>query len=496
MQGKLTIDPTNQIAKIDDRVFSALIEHLGRGVYDGLYNPGNPHSDENGFRQDVVQAVKDLNIDLIRYPGGNFVSGYNWEDGIGPKNQRPTRLDLAWRSIETNQFGLHEFMKWTQQTGTRPDMAVNLGSRGIDAARNLVEYCNYPGGTYWSDLRRKNGAEKPFNIKTWCLGNEMDGDWQIGHKDAEEYGKLAHETAKVMRLVDPDLDLVVSGSSTREMATFGSWEETVLDHTYDDVQYLSLHRYYDNEENDLHNFLAKSIDFDEFISGIVAVCDAVKARKHSDKTLNLALDEWNVWYHSHKQDDETAPWQNAPHLLEDHYNFEDALMVGTMLITLLKHADRIKIACLAQLVNVIAPIMTDDKGIWLQSIFFPFMQVSKYGRGIALTPNQTADTYDSKDFQDVPYLDSLAVYNPDRQEIVIFAENKGETAMDFSTSIREFSAKSVVEATQFYGYDIKQTNEDQSMAIRSNDQVTLTGNTLSTTLQPLSWNMFRVQVEA
>ncbi|WP_125765855.1 arabinosylfuranosidase ArfA [Levilactobacillus mulengensis] len=494
MQGKLIVDPTNQISKIDDRVFSALIEHLGRGVYDGLYNPDNPLSDANGFRQDVVKAVKDLNIDLIRYPGGNFVSGYNWEDGIGPKDQRPTRLDLAWRSIETNQFGLHEFMNWTKQTGTRPDMAVNLGSRGIDAARNLVEYCNYPGGTYWSDLRKQNGAEEPFNIKTWCLGNEMDGDWQIGHKDAEEYGKLAHETAKVMRLVDPDLDLVVSGSSTREMATFGSWEETVLDHTYDDVQYLSLHRYYDNEENDLHNFLAKSVDFDEFISGIVAVCDAVKARKHSDKTLNLALDEWNVWYHSHKQDDETAPWQQAPHLLEDHYNFEDALMVGTMLITLLKHADRVKIACLAQLVNVIAPIMTDDTGIWLQSIFFPFMQVSKYGRGIALTPKQTADAYDSKDFTDVPYLDSLAVYNPEHHEVMVFAENKGEDAMDFSTELRGFTAQSVIEATQFAGYDIKQTNEDQVMAIEPNDHVTLTDNTLQTTLQPLSWNMFRIQV--
>lgn len=494
MHAKLTIEPSNQIAKIDDRLYSALIEHLGRGVYDGLYNPGNALSDKNGFRQDVVKAVKDLNIDLIRYPGGNFVSGFNWEDSIGPKDQRPTRLDLAWRSIETNQFGLHEFMKWTQQTGTRPDMAVNLGSRGIDAARNLIEYCNFPGGTYWSDLRKKNGAEQPFNIKTWCLGNEMDGDWQIGHKTAEEYGRLAHETAKVMRLVDPDIDLVVSGSSTREMATFGSWEETVLDHTYDDVDYLSLHRYYDNEENDLHNFLAKSIDFDEFISGIVAVCDAVKARKHSDKTLNLALDEWNVWYHSHKQDDETAPWQNAPHLLEDHYNFEDALMVGTMLITLLKHSDRVKIACLAQLVNVIAPIMTTDQGIWLQSIFFPFMQVSKYGRGIALEPKQTSDTYDSKDFKDVPYLDSMAVYNPDQQEIVIFAENKGEQPLDFQTELRDVTADQLVEATQFCGYDIKQTNEDQRMQIQPNDHVALTAHALSTQLAPLSWNMFRIHV--
>lgn len=483
MQGKLTIDPSNQIAKVDDRLYSSLIEHLGRAVYEGLYDPDSPQADKDGIRQDVVKAVKDLNIDLVRYPGGNFVSGFNWEDSVGPKDQRPTRLDLAWRSIETNQFGLHEFMKWTKQTGTRPDMAVNLGSRGIDAARNLIEYCNFPGGTYWSDLRKKNGAKEPFNIKTWCLGNEMDGDWQIGHKTAAEYGRLAHETAKVMRLVDPDIDLVVSGSSTREMATFGSWEETVLDHTYDDVDFLSLHRYYDNEENDLHNFLAKSVDFDEFISGIVAVCDAVKARKHSDKTLNLALDEWNVWYHSHKQDDETAPWQQAPHLLEDHYNFEDALMVGTMLITLLKHADRVKIACLAQLVNVIAPIMTTKQGIWLQSIFFPFMQVSKYGRGIALTPQQTADTYDSKDFKDVPYLDSMAVYNPDQNEVVIFAENKGEQAMDFTTTLNGFNVDHLEAATQFCGYDIKQTNEDQTMKIQPHDHVNVTDGVLKTQLE-------------
>lgn len=496
MQGKLTIDPSNQIAKVDDRLYSSLIEHLGRAVYEGLYDPDSPQADKDGIRQDVVKAVKDLNIDLVRYPGGNFVSGFNWEDSVGPKDQRPTRLDLAWRSIETNQFGLHEFMKWTKQTGTRPDMAVNLGSRGIDAARNLIEYCNFPGGTYWSDLRKKNGAKEPFNIKTWCLGNEMDGDWQIGHKTAAEYGRLAHKTAKVMRLVDPDIDLVVSGSSTREMATFGSWEETVLDHTYDDVDFLSLHRYYDNEENDLHNFLAKSVDFDEFISGIVAVCDAVKARKHSDKTLNLALDEWNVWYHSHKQDDETAPWQQAPHLLEDHYNFEDALMVGTMLITLLKHADRVKIACLAQLVNVIAPIMTTKQGIWLQSIFFPFMQVSKYGRGIALTPQQTADTYDSKDFKDVPYLDSMAVYNPDQNEVVIFAENKGEQAMDFTTTLNGFNVDHLEAATQFCGYDIKQTNEDQTMKIQPHDHVNVTDGVLKTQLEPLSWNMFRVSVIA
>lgn len=495
MKTKLYVDSSNVISKIDDRLYSALVEHLGRSVYDGLYNPNSTKSDEDGFRTDVIEAVKQLGINLIRYPGGNFVSGYNWEDGVGPKEDRPTRLDLAWKSIETNQFGLHEFMKWTEKTGTQPNMAVNLGSRSLDAAKNLVEYCNFPGGTYWSDLRIKNGAKKPFNIKTWCLGNEMDGDWQIGHKTAEEYGRLAHETAKVMRLVDPEVDLVVSGSSFREMPTFGTWEETVLEHTYDDVDYLSLHRYYGNQENNLPNYLAQSVDFDEFIEGIIAVCDAVKARKHSKKTLNLALDEWNVWYHSNEQDEQVKPWQEAPHLLEDHYNFEDALLVGSLLISLLKHSDRVKIACLAQLVNVIAPIMTENDEIWLQSIFYPFMQVSKYGRGEALKPLFESPSYDTKDFKEVPYLDSIAVYNKNDGEIVVFAENKSNETMDFSIDLKEIQVENLIEATQFSGYDIKQTNKDQKMQIVKNDKVKLNNHELEAELSPLSWNMFRVKVE-
>lgn len=498
MKSKLSVNRDNVISKIDPRIYGSLVEHLGRSVYNGIYQPDHPLADEDGFRTDVIEAVKKLNIPVIRYPGGNFVSGYNWEDGIGPKSDRPVRMDLAWRSIETNQFGLHEFMKWSEKVGAKPDMAVNLGSRGLDAARNLVEYCNFPKGTYWSDLRRKNGAEKPFNIKTWSLGNEMDGDWQIGHKTAEEYGRAAHETAKVMKLVDPSIELIASGSSLRTMSTFGSWEETVLDHTYDDVDYLSLHQYYGNEENDLPNFLGKTVDLDGFINDIVAVCDAVKARRHSKKTINLSFDEWNVWYHSHKQDDETEPWQVGPHLLEDRYNFEDALVVGSMLITLLKHADRVKMACLAQLVNVIAPIVTNNEGtpsIWYQSIFYPFMQVANNGQGVALKPETDVATYKCQDQDAVPYTDSIAVYNDEKSEVVVFVENKAQEAVDFSTEFDGFDPDSIVEATQFAGYDIKQTNEDQSMQIAKHSDNNLSDGKLTAKLAPLSWNMFRVSVK-
>lgn len=330
-------------------------------------------------------------------------------------------------------------------------MAVNLGTRGIMTAANLVEYCNFPGGTYWSDLRRQNGQEKPFGIKTWCLGNEMDGPWEIGQKTAYEYGHLANETAKAMRRVDPSLELVACGSSSMDNPTFGDWERTVLDQCYDNIDLLSLHRYYgfygDDDPNELDNYLGKNVDLDEFIKGVVAICDAVKAQKRSKKRINLSFDEWNVWYHSNQQDDETAPWQKAPHLLEDIYNFEDALLVGSLLITLLKNSDRVKMACLAQLVNVIAPIMTNDNGVWYQSIFYPFMQVLNLGKEVALTPHVAVDSYQSREFAVVPYLDSIATYDQDNHQLVIFAENKHQKdELELDLTIKDLIIDNIKEA--------------------------------------------------
>lgn len=492
LKGNIKVDLNSRISKIDPRLYGSFIEHLGRAVYQGIYEPGNSHADERGFRKDVLAAVKKLNVPIVRYPGGNFVSGYNWEDGVGPKEQRPTRLDLAWRSKETNEFGLHEFVDWAKDANTEVNLAVNLGTRGADAARNLVEYCNFPKGTYYSDLRRQNGAEKPFGIKTWCLGNEMDGPWQIGAKTAYEYGRLANETAKVMKLVDDSIELVACGSSSVELPTFGSWEETVLEESYDNIDYLSLHRYYGNQEDDLGNYLAKSLDLDQFISSVIAICDAVKARKRSKKTINLSMDEWNVWYHSNNQDKEIAPWQSAPPLLEDIYNFEDALLVGELLITLLRHADRVKIACLAQLVNVIAPIMTTEQGVWLQSIFYPFMQVSKYGRGVALDTKVESQTYQAKSFDEVPFLESIATVDETNQEITIFAVNRSQDeALDLNVDFSELQVQKLIEATQFCGYDVKATNEDGKMKLVDNTNVTVDSG-VKAKLAPLSWNVIRV----
>ncbi|MBQ8289219.1 MAG: alpha-N-arabinofuranosidase [Clostridia bacterium] len=425
MKAKITARKGNVISKIDDRIYGSFIEHLGRAVYGGIYEPTHPTADDKGFRKDVMELVKQLKVPVVRYPGGNFVSGYNWEDGIGDKSRRPRKMELAWSSVETNEVGIDEFQEWTKRAGASVMMAVNLGTRGPDEARNLVEYCNSETDTYYANLRRENGFEKPFGIKLWCLGNEMDGPWQICSKTPEEYGRTAYETAKVMKMVDPSIELVVCGSSGMGMPLWGEWERTVLRHTYDHVEYLSLHSYYNNFANDTPLFLAQSLNMDKFIKKTIAFCDEIKAEKRSNKTIYLSFDEWNVWFHSGEKDQKVKRWSVAPPLLEDEYTFEDALLVGCLLITLLKNADRVKIACLAQLVNVIAPIMTETGGAaWAQTIFYPFLHASTHGRGTALTTACECGTYSAGDLQAVPYVETIATLSEDENSLTVFAVNR------------------------------------------------------------------------
>jgi len=496
MKAKMTVNEAFAISQIDPRIYGTFLEHLGRAVYSGIYEPGHASADTAGFRQDVKDLVKELGTSFIRYPGGNFVSGYNWEDGIGPVKNRPARLDLAWKTVEPNEVGLHEFIAWADEVGAEVNMAINMGTRGVEAAGNIVEYCNHPGGTYWSDLRRKNGAELPFKIKTWCLGNEMDGPWQIGSKTADEYGRLTCEAAKVMKLTDPDIELVVCGSSHAEMPTFASWEATVLEHTYEHVDYMSLHSYYGNQKNDIKNYLAKSIGMDNFIKSVTAICDYIKAKKGSKKTINLSFDEWNIWYHTLEEDSKNEPWQHAPPILEDIYNFEDALLLGCLLITLLKNSDRVKIACLAQLVNVIAPIMTSSGGAaWRQTTFYPFMQASRYGRGTVLRHNLDVPVYSTEEFESVPYIEAVAIHNPTDNEAVIFAVNRStDEPVEFSVQLQGFAPTSVKEVSTISGHDLKQTNTaDYSPVVpKARQDVKITGSNIESVLSPLSWNMIRI----
>jgi alpha-N-arabinofuranosidase len=430
----ITVDPEQHRGAIDDRLFGSFVEHMGRCVYTGIYEPAHESAGTSaamgGFRTDVADLVRELGVTLLRYPGGNFVSGYRWQDGIGPKEQRPRRLDLAWRSIETNQVGIDEFLRWTGALGIEPMLAVNLGTAGILDAANLVEYCNVAGGTQWSDLRRSNGSPDPYGVKLWCLGNEMDGPWQTGHMNAEQYGQLALQAANAMRLVDPGIELVACGSSGHEMPTFGYWESTVLEHTFDAVDYVSMHAYYQEHDGDRDSFLAAGAAMDRFIDDVIATADAVAARKHSRKRLRISFDEWNVWYQSRFAGTANIDIDVSGPRIEDVYSTVDAVVAGDLLISLINHADRVGVACLAQLVNVIAPIMTEPGGpAWRQSIFYPIAETIRRSRGRqSLVVRLDSDELATAQHGDVPAIAAAAVRDAQTGDATVFITNRADAA--------------------------------------------------------------------
>ena len=491
MNAKVTFIKNFQIGDIDRRIFGSFVEHLGRAVYTGIYEPGHPQADDNGFRQDVVELVKELGVSHVRYPGGNFLSGYDWKDGIGPKESRMRRLDLAWKSIESNQVGIDEFYDWSKLVGTFVTAAVNMGTGTPKEAAELMEYCNYPGGTYWSDLRIKNGHHDPMGIKLWCVGNEMDGAWQICHLDADDYGKKALETAKMLKWVDDSVELVVCGSSSSWQPTFPEWDRKVLEYTYDVADYISLHRYYENEGND-DDFLASFVDMEHFIHTISAVCDYVKALKRSTKTMMLSFDEWNVWYQQHQ-----APhdWMEAPPLIEDRYSLLDALVFAGLGMTLINNCDRVKIACLAQLVNVIAPILTEkDGGAIRQSIFYPFKYLSQYAKGVALKPVIDTPFIETK-YGKTPLLHLCATYNEADGEFVVFALNISRVeSLTVSLDMQSFGAVKMIEHISLRGADTSAVNTfarpDAVVPIRITPAVASAG-VFEVRLEQLSWHVMR-----
>ena len=499
-KASMILDKDYQVSRIDKRIYGSFIEHLGRAVYGGIYEPGHPEADEQGFRKDVMAAVKKLGVPIVRYPGGNFVSGFNWEDSVGPIEQRPKRLDLAWFTTETNEVGLHEFFDWTQKAGSELMYAINLGTRGPENARDIVEYTNHKGGSKFSDMRIANGRKDPFNIKLWCLGNEMDGPWQMGHKTGYEYGRTANEAAKIMKWVDPSIELVACGSSNTEMPTFGSYELEMLEESYENIDYVSLHRYYGNPTQDTPGFLARSMDMDEFIHTVASICDAIKGKKHSKKQINLSFDEWNVWYHSNEQDQEIwkqDKWNRALPLLEDVYNFEDALLVGSMLMTLIRNADRVKIACLAQLVNVIAPIMTrNGGGCWAQTIYYPFMHASRYGRGTVLLSLVNSPVYDCSDYEGVPYIDCAAVLD-DSGEVTVFCVNRDlQSDYELTIDLRSFGELKLLEHILLHHDDVKAVNTETApgnVVPSTGPGGTIDGGKASIHIPALSWNVIRFE---
>jgi len=424
---RVYVDSRRTISPIDRNLWGSFLEHLGRAIYEGIYDPGSKLSDSNGFRKDVLTEIHQLGVPIIRYPGGNFVSGYNWLNGVGPKQNRPRELDKAWNSINSNQFGTNEFLAWCKAVGTEPLMGLNLGTGTPEDSAALVEYCNVEKGTKWSELRRQHGIAEPYKIQRWCLGNEMDGPWQIGHMSAVEYGMKAADAARQMRYVDSSLQLIACGSSGPFMPTYLEWDREVLEQCYDRVDGLSLHRYFDNADSTGGNsskFLAMNLTMDRQITETVAVCDLVRGHKRSPKKLWLSFDEWNVWYRARSGDAVDGHKQEAPHLLEEPYNLEDALLVGGLVNTLLRNADRVKLACLAQLVNVIAPITTNSDGLFRQTIYYPYSWALQYARGAALSLLVESPTYDVPGLDQVPYLDVAGALDRAEGKLSLFVLNR------------------------------------------------------------------------
>jgi alpha-L-arabinofuranosidase len=503
LRASLTLDPEFRVDEVQRRTFGSFVEHLGRCVYTGIFEPGHATADEDGLRQDVLDLVREMGVTVVRYPGGNFVSGYRWEDGIGPVEQRPARLDTAWHSLETNQFGIAEFATWAGRAGVEMMCALNLGTRGVESALDLLEYCNHPGGARWSDLRISHGHREPFSVKLWCLGNELDGPWQMGHKTAEEYGRLAAETARAMRMIDPELELIACGSSHSGMPTFGSWEATVLEHTYDQVDYLSLHAYYQEHGGDTASFLASAMDMEAFIESVIATADHIRAKTRSRKKINLSFDEWNVWYISRFQDEgPPTDWPVAPRLIEDTYSVKDAVVVGTLLITLLRHSDRVSAACQAQLVNAIAPIRTEPGGpAWRQATFYPFAHASRFAKGEVLDLVISTPSYESSRYGDTPIVDAVATHDRDSGQLVVFAVNRHrEEQVGLTVGLRAFPGYRVVEHLLLADDDLDAVNtrdHPDRVTPSIGARPSMDGASLEVVLPPVSWNVLRMgSVEA
>jgi alpha-L-arabinofuranosidase len=503
------IDPAFTVGPLNRRIFGSFVEHMGRCVYTGIYEPEHPTADGHGFRGDVAELVREMGATIVRYPGGNFVSNYHWEDGVGPKDERPTKLDFAWRSIETNQVGTDDFIDWCEGVGVEPMMAVNLGTRGVTDAIELLQYCNAPTGTLLSDRRAKNGHVQPHDVRVWCLGNEMDGPWQMGHKTAEEYARLAEETARAMKRFDPTLELVACGSSNRGMPTFGTWERVVLERCFELVDHISAHAYYEPVDGDVDSFLACAEDMERFISSVVATADHVAAVKGSDKRISVSFDEWNVWFQERFHGEDSLEIRESPELIEDVYDVTDAVVVGSLLITLMRHTDRVSMACQAQLVNVIAPIATRPGGAaWRQTIFHPFALTSRHARGTVLRPAVESDTIDTKAFGAVDQLLTTATHDPDTGDLVVFAVNRSRTedcalTIDIVALAGQSAAGSAEGRHPAYRLVEHLTVHDEDPAAKNTEaspdrvapqtgDATVDGTTLSAVLPPISWHCIRL----
>lgn len=456
LTARVSLDNERTIGAISPLLFGGFAEHMGRCVYGGLYDPGSPQADERGFRRDVQDALREMRLSILRYPGGNMLSGYDWRDGVGPKDQRPRRRELAWQSIETNQFGTNEFIEYCRATGIQPMLGVNLGTGTIADAAALVEYCNAPAGSRYADMRVAHGYREPHAVQYWCVGNEMDGPWQIGHLEAEDYGKKAREAAKMMRWQDPNLKLVVCGSSSTSMPTYPDWDRVVLETCWEQVDYLALHDYAINHANDTGSYLALAAQFESYLDTISGLLRFVKTKLRSKHDVFLSWDEWNVWY---KDRSGRGGWQVAPPLSEEVYNLEDALVVAQWLNVFLRRCDVLKIACLAQVVNTISPLTVRGEQLLRHPTYYPFVMVSNHATGLALDPLTVAPLYDTQAFGPMPLLDVSASYDAEHDRGAVFLVNRSQhEPVTTEVAWQGATPAQVTAVTQLTGSDPKAVN--------------------------------------
>lgn len=501
MKAEIYCDRHFTKGNIDKRLFGSFVEHMGRVVYSGIYEPENSLSDEDGFRKDVLEAVKNMGVTCVRYPGGNFVSNYFWEDGIGPKEKRPHRPELAWSAIETNEFGTDEFIEWSKKAGTEPVFTVNLGTRGVEDALNYLEYCNFQSGTEYSDLRKSYGHPKPYGIRTWCLGNEMDGEWQIGHKSAEDYGKLAYVTGAAMKRLDPSIELVVCGSSLSTMPTFPDWDYTVMEETYGVADYIALHQYYGGQEKGVPFFLAQSEDMQTYIDTVRAAASYVKTKTGSKKDLKFSVDEWGVWAvpsDSVNQETKKNPYQIAPAISEQVYTMEDTLLFAEMFMVILRNSDVIIIACQSLLTNISSCIMTErGGGLWLQPIYYVFRDFALYGKGKVLLNDVNCPGYDAGDLHNISSLNTLEVWNQQDNEIIIYSVNRTDEDIDAAYELSGFTVGKIAQAEELRCDDLLATNQNDHSRILPHEKnnVNLDDHGVTAVIPAYSFNMIRLSLD-
>jgi alpha-N-arabinofuranosidase len=504
----LTLDKDFTVSKVDDRIFSTFIESLGPTVYGCIYNPEHPTANEAGFREDVIEMMKGINRGAVRYPGGNFVSGYHWMDGIGPRENRPVRTERAWNRIEPNIMGIEEYTDWVNRVGAQPMLAVNLGTGTPEEAANEVEYMNFEGGTTISDLRKKNGHEKPYNIKLWCLGNEMDGTWQLGEKTAYEYGRIAYEAAKQMRAVDPGIELVACGSCANDKThpSFPDWDREVLEQCYDKVDYLSIHRYYNYDPQIVKGtmfpaqFTVEDLpmipeDMASFVDAVSAAADFVKARKYSNKTINISVDEWGVMGSELVQPkglewtERTLPEKGER--MTFHSNLIDAALFGALLITFLNKSDRVKIAC--QSVPIGGMFAVDPNGgCYKQTTYFPFQQAAAYSKGTALRVALDSPTQQTENYGEKPFVKAAAVYNEEEETITVFAVNLSLRESVELESKFAFENATLSRHIQLYDSQPLAVNSFENPNRVVPKEVRVTSE--NPVLPPLSWNVLQYKL--